>query len=474
MAIYCIIIDKGVTTSCCETESLNEVGPPRRVLIPMKKPALPKLHAATQRSFSTINRFLHIEAVGGLILFLVAIIALTWANSPLSESYYALWHMPIAITLGSFHFSQSLHFWINDVLMTFFFLVVGMEIRKEIYDGALSKLRVAILPLLAALGGVIAPALIYFLLNHSPDQIKGWAVPTATDIAFAVGALAVLGKSISNNIRVFLLALAIIDDIIAVLIIAFFYSDGFNFTGLILVILGILLVPIFHWLGLRSAFAYLIPGAILWIGLFTAGAHPTLAGVILGLMTPVVPQLSKEHSLHFASKAIQTIQNSTTQTDIPSSTFNLYKAQREILPPVIRINIILHPWVTFIIMPLFALANAGITIGDIDLSLPAAHHVVWGVMIALVIGKPLGIVLFSLITVKLGICQFPKGINLTGILLIGLLGGIGFTMSIFIANLAFTNEVLLGAAKAGILLGSLLSIILGLSWGYVYKKRLNR
>ncbi|AWM80816.1 Na+/H+ antiporter NhaA [Gammaproteobacteria bacterium ESL0073] len=437
----------------------------------MRKPALPKLHAVTQRSFSAINHFLHIEAVGGLILFFIAIIALLWANSPFADSYHALWHMPIGITLGSFHFSQSLHFWINDVLMTFFFLVVGMEIRKEIYDGALSNLRVALLPLAAALGGVIAPALIYLSLNHSPDQIKGWAVPTATDIAFAVGALAVLGKSIPSNIRIFLLALAIIDDIVAVLIIAFFYSGGFDTTGLILAVVGILLVLFFQWLGFRSAFAYLIPGAILWSGLFIAGAHPTLAGVILGLMTPVVTHYSKETCVSSVSKAIEAIQSSDQYETITDSAFHLHKVQRELLPPVTRINMTLHPWVTFGIMPLFALANAGITVGDLDLSLASAHHVMFGVMVALILGKPLGILLFSFTMVKLGICQFPKGINLAGILLIGLLGGIGFTMSIFIANLAFTNETLLGAAKAGVLLGSLLSIIIGLGWGYIYKKK---
>lgn len=436
----------------------------------MKKPILPKIQQTTIKSFAALNKFLHIEAVGGLILFSVAIIALIWANSPFGHTYDDLWHTPLALTFGQFSFSQPLHFWINDILMTFFFLVVGMEIRQEIHDGSLSNLRSAMLPIIAALGGVIAPALIYLSINHTEPALEGWAVPTATDIAFAVGALAILGKSIPSNIRIFLLALAIIDDIIAVLIIAFFYSGGLDYSGLLISLGGLILVLIFQWLGIKSAFAYLIPGAILWIGLYVTGAHPTLAGVILGLMTPVTTAFSKEQCLSTVNRVAYTLEKANPDANLEQPALKLQQVQRELIPPVTRINIALHPWVSFGIMPLFALANAGINIETLDLSIPAAEHVILAVILALVIGKPLGIFLFSFIMVKIGVCQLPKNVTFSGILLIGLFSGIGFTMSIFIANLAFSSADLLSAAKAGVLIGSICSMILGLLGGFFYKK----
>lgn len=440
----------------------------------MKQPVLPKIHAATIRSFSALERVLHIEAVGGIVLFLVAIIALIWANSPIADSYHNLWHTPVGISIGSFAFSQSLHFWINDALMTIFFLAIGMEIRKEIHDGALSNLRLAALPLSAALGGVVVPAAIYLILNLQPPQQNGWAVPTATDIAFAVGALALLGKSIPSTVRVFLLALAIIDDIIAVLIIAFFYSGGLDINGLYIALAAIFLVLLMQWLGLRSAFAYITPGAILWIGLLMTGAHPTLAGVVLGLMTPVLSKFSKQECITTVTDTINTIKTTEKDANLTLSFNALQQVHKEFLPPVTRVNMALHPWVTYGVMPLFALANAGITVDSLDLSSSAAQHVMYGVMAALVIGKPLGIFLFAGLMIKLGICHLPKGMTWGGILLTGFLAGIGFTMSIFIATLAFTDEALLGASKAGVLLASLVSIIMGLSWGYFYKKRLSK
>ena len=438
----------------------------------MKKPIFPKAHHATIKSFASFNKFLQIEAVGGLILFTVAVIALIWANSSIGSTYDDLWHTPLIFTLGHFSFSQSLHFWINDVLMTFFFLVVGMEIRQEMHDGSLSNVRSASLPIVAALGGVIAPALIYLSINHTEPALEGWAVPTATDIAFAVGALAILGKNIPANIRIFLLALAIIDDIIAVLIIAFFYSGGLQYSGLLIALVGIIVVLIFQWLSIKSAFAYLIPSAILWFGLYITGVHPSLAGVILGLMTPVTISFSKAECLSTVSHLANTLEKAESEANLEQSALKLQKVQRELISPVTRVNIALHPWVSFGIMPLFALANAGINIESLDLSILAAEHVIFAVMLALVIGKPLGIFLFSFIMVKAGICQLPKNVTFSGILLVGLFGGIGFTMSIFIANLAFSSADLLSAAKAGILIGSLCSIIIGLIWGFFYKKTL--
>lgn len=400
---------------------------------------IPRAQFFAERAFSTLERFLHIEAVSGAILLLAAACALIWANSPLADGYHALWHTPLTIGLGDFTFSQSLHFWINDALMTVFFLVVGMEIRREIHEGALSDPRQAALPMAAALGGVVVPALIYAALNADPAGRQGWAVPTATDIAFAVGVLALLGRSIPGNVRVFLLALAIIDDIVAVLIIAFFYSGGLQYGGFLVAILGILLVFGLQRIGVGSALAYVIPGAVVWSGLLITGAHPTLAGVVLGLVTPV-------HAL----------------------------AGREPAPPVQRVQASLHPWVTFGVMPLFALANAGVALGSAGGAQPAAPGtglLMAAVAVALVAGKPLGVLLACWLAVRLRLCALPAGMGWGGLLLTGLLAGIGFTMAIFIATLAFDSAALLDAAKRGVLLASGLAALLGLAWGWWLQRR---
>ncbi|AMN47084.1 sodium:proton antiporter [Steroidobacter denitrificans] len=436
---------------------------------------LPRAQLLAERAFATLERFLHIEAASGIVLLIAAATALIWANSPLAHSYHALWHSPLSIGIGSYVFSQSLHFWINDALMTIFFLVVGMEIRREIHEGALSDMRQASLPIMAAVGGVAVPALIYLSLNTDPVRQHGWAVPTATDIAFAVGVLALLGRSIPANVRVFLLAVAIIDDIIAVLIIALFYSGGLDYHGFIVAGLGILMVLGFHRLGIGSAYAYVLPSAITWIGLLMTGAHPTLAGVVLGMMTPVIPLRMRESPLDMVMRAAEKLRDHDDSAArdahhmaVPLKQLRL--AQRELLPPVVRVQMALHPWVAFGIMPLFALANAGVNLGGIDLSAAGPQWVMGGVALALVAGKPLGMVGVSWIAVRLGWCRLPPGVSWGGICLIGLLAGIGFTMSIFIAMLAFTDEAMLGAAKLGVLLGSLVAAVLGLAWGVIYRR----
>ena len=437
---------------------------------------IPRAQLLAERAFSTLERFLHIEAVSGAILLLAAACALIWANSPLADGYHALWHTPLSIGLGDFVFSRSLHFWINDALMTVFFLVVGMEIRREIHEGALSDPRQAALPMAAALGGVVVPALIYVALNAEPASRQGWAVPTATDIAFAVGVLALLGRSIPGNVRVFLLALAIIDDIVAVLIIAFFYSGGLQYGGFLVAILGILLVFGLQRIGVGSALAYVIPGAVVWSGLLITGAHPTLAGVALGLLTPVRSIPMREQPLDALSRAIGDLPDRKTSPDpgagqLAGPLRRLRLAQRELRPPVVRVQTALHPWVAFIVMPLFALANAGVTLAGVDLSMPGPQWVMVGVAVALVAGKTVGVIGASWLVVRLGWCRLPPGVSWGGVCLIGLLAGIGFTMSIFIAMLAFADEGLLAAAKLGVLVGSLTAAILGLAWGTVLIRR---
>jgi NhaA family Na+:H+ antiporter len=432
-------------------------------------PHPPRAQVLAERVFETLQRFLHVEAVSGVVLLIAAIAAMIWVNSSFGRSYVALWHMPLSIGLGTFVFSQTLHFWINDVLMTVFFLVVGMEIRREIHEGALSSLRQATLPIAAALGGVIVPALIYIAINSDPILRRGWAVPTATDIAFAVGILALLGRSIPVNIRVFLLALAIIDDVIAVLIIAFLYSEGLSYSWFAVAGLGALLVLGFQRIGVGSAYGYILPGAVIWAGLLMAGAHPTLAGVVLGLMTPVRSIPMRERPVDMVTRAAAELRGlvgtakGAHRMERPLQ--QLHLANREMLPPVARVQTALHPWVAYGVMPLFALANAGVSLSGVDLSAGGSQLVLGGVAIALLVGKPIGVVGATWLMVRIGWGRLPPDVSWAGVWLIGLLAGIGFTMSIFIALLAFDDENLLGAAKLGVIASSVVAACLGLCWG---------
>ncbi|RZL07951.1 MAG: Na+/H+ antiporter NhaA [Rubrivivax sp.] len=437
---------------------------------PLHRPPL-RAQLVAERALYALERFFHIQAVSGVILVVAAAIALAWANSAWADSYHALWHAPLSIGLGSFSVSQSLHFWINDGLMTVFFLVVGMEIRREIHEGALASLRLAALPLAAALGGVVVPALIYLAMNGDPAARPGWAVPTATDIAFALGVLALLGRSVPGNVRVLLLALAIIDDIVAVLIIALFYSGGLDPSGLLVAGAGIAMVVAMQWLGVGSALPYVVPGAILWLGLLQTGAHPTLAGVVLGLMTPVLPGRLRERPLDLAAAALAALRDPARDAaagPMPAvdPLRQLRIAQREMTAPVTRVQMALHPWVAYCVMPLFALANAGVSLGGGGLdSPPAAQSVMLGTMVALFAGKPLGVVLASWLAVRLRLCMLPPGVDWNGVGLVGVLAGIGFTMSIFIATLAFDDPALLNAAKLGVLSASGTAALAGLVWG---------
>ena len=415
----------------------------------MREPSQSPLATVGPAILRPLEKFLHVEAASGVVLLAAAVVALIWANSPAAQSYHALWHAQVALHLGNLVIGESLHFIVNDVLMAVFFLVVGLEIRREIYDGALADLRLAALPIIAALGGVVAPALIYICLNTTPDLRHGWAVPTATDIAFALGVLALLGQRIPASLRVLLLALAIIDDIVAILIIALFYSGGVQLLGIGIAIAGVLLVLGCQACGIRSAWVYIVPGAIVWLGTLHAHIHPAIAGVVLGLLTPVRTTVQR-HEPHVLAAPVQQLGN----------------IQRELLSPAARVQMALHPWVAFGIMPLFALANSGVSFDAMSISSLWEDSVGLGVLLGLTLGKPLGITLASFIAIRLRLAVLPAQASMRGVLLIGCLGGIGFTMAIFIANLAFTTPELLAQAKLAILSASALSGIVGLSVGW--------
>ena len=413
---------------------------------------------------------MHIEASSGGVLLFAVVVALVWANWPGSHSYHDIWHMPLSMSLGSLVYSQSLHFFINDVLMTIFFLVVGLEIRREIHEGALASLKLASLPLMAALGGVAAPAIIYVVLNPDPALRQGWAVPTATDIAFAVGILTLLGKRVPAQLRILLLAIAIIDDIAAILVIAFFYSSGVKIAGLAIAVAGVGLVRLYNYHGIRTAWPYVVPGGVVWIGILMAGVHPTIAGVALGLLTPVQSPVDRETLYDTAQSVFNKLRERFVGAtgdlhEAVGSLQQLKSMQRELVPPVVRVQIALHPWVAFGVMPIFALANAGVTIDQAALQALTESTVSLGVMFGLVLGKPIGITLASVLAVRLGIAAMPRGVNVSGILVVGCLGGIGFTMSIFLAQLAFADPQMLDTAKMAVLLASTVAALLGLGLG---------
>jgi NhaA family Na+:H+ antiporter len=384
---------------------------------------------------------------------------------------------PVALTLGPWSFSTDLHFIVNDVLMTVFFLVVGMEIRRELHNGALASLRQASLPLIAAIGGVAVPALIYVALaGNDRTLLNGWAIPTATDIAFAVGVLALLGRNIPGALRIFLLALAIIDDIVAVLIIAFFYSGGLQAMGFVVAAAGVLLVLLFNRMGIAAAPLYVLPGAILWFGLLKTGAHPTLAGVVLGLMTPVFvrpPHAAADHGTDGHAQGRRADAQRPARSAAPAA--GVAHRPARTARPAAACSAPAHDSSSlggFCIMPIFALANAGVQFSGIDLSAAAPQTTAMAVLVALVLGKPLGVFICTWLAVKSGLCSLPEGLNWRGVLLVGLLAGIGFTMSIFVGGLAFADASLLGAAKLGILAGSAVAALLGLGYGFAMRKRL--
>jgi NhaA family Na+:H+ antiporter len=422
-----------------------------------------------RRAAGPLDRFLHIEAASGVVLLVAAALALLAANSGWAESYRALWHAPIGIRLGSFAFERSLEWCVNDGLMVIFFFVVGLEIRRELHRGELSEWRRAALPVLAALGGVVVPALFYVMIASAPATRDGWAVPTATDIAFAVGVLALLGKRVPPALRVLLLALAVIDDLAAIVVIAAFYSSGIEWIGLLIAAAGVALVFAFRAAGIRAKSAYVLPGLVVWAGTYGAGIHPTIAGVVLGLVTPVRAWLGMDGFLRLAPQQFEELTRVVDERPNDAHALSLAlapltHARREALSPAEYLIELLHPWVAFAIMPLFALANAGVSLEGMSLE-GTSGTVALAVGIGLVAGKPLGILLFTAVAIRSGVARLPAGISGAHLLVLGMVAGIGFTMALFIAQLAFADPELLGAAKLGVLAASGIAGVLGLSVG---------
>jgi len=425
------------------------------------------------RALRPVEQFLHVEAAGGITLIVAAVVALVWANSPWQHSYDVLWHTTFSIGLGDAVFTKDLHFWINEFAMTLFFLVIGLEVKREITEGTLSSARQAALPLAAALGGMVVPAAIYAALNRGGPALHGWGVPMATDIAFAVGVLVIMGNRLPPGLRVLLLALAIVDDIGAILIIAVFYSSGLSADGLWLVGLGLTIMWLYVRLGFRPGVKYLVPTVLVWAGMYQIGIHPTLAGVVVGLMAPVKPWYGRLGFLRVAREAINEFEYLAKEKGVPDEELvgplrKLSFAAREAVSPVVRLVTSMHGIVSFVIVPLFALANAGVHFSGVDFAEDGAWLIFLGVSGGLLVGKPLGVLGFCWLGAKLNLVDIPRDIGYRGLLVVGTVAGIGFTMAIFIAELAFNTAGHLAIAKTAILGASALAAVGAVILGRVF------
>ncbi len=376
-------------------------------------------------------RFLALESASSLLLLGMTIVALIAANSPLAEAYGQVLKLPLAVRIGGFELALSFGHFVNDALMGIFFFVVGMEIKRELAIGELSSLSRALLPAVAALGGMLMPAAIYAAFHWNEPTIRGWGVPMATDIAFALAALSMLGTRVPPGLKVFLLALAIGDDIGAVAVIAIFYTASVSVAWLACAVAGLAVTVLLNVAGVRAYSVYFVVGGLTWLAMHESGVHATIAGVAIGLLTPARPL-------------------------DPSS-------DRPALSPIDELTHLLHPWVAFAIMPLFAFCNAGVALDPSSLSEDVAARVSLGIALGLLLGKPIGITLFAWLAVRTGLAQLPRGVRWSHIAWTGFLAGIGFTVALFVASLAFSDPAHGAAAKVGILLGSACALAIGVA-----------
>lgn len=427
----------------------------------------PALHLA-RLARRPLDRFLRIQAASGLVLVACAIVALVLASSRFGGAVAAFWHVPLAVEVGGHRFERPLEWVVNDGLMAIFFFVVGMEIRREIHQGELSEWRRAALPAAAALGGMLVPAMVYTVIcRGTPENGRGWGVPMATDIAFAVGVLTLLGKRVPPALRVLLLALAVIDDLGAIVVIAVFYSKGIAFSGLLVAAGGLCVLLAFRFMGIRHKWAYVPPAILMWAGTYAAGIHPTIAGVVVGMLTPVRAWLGTEGALLGLQSDVELLSRRSedlTTKELAQVLRHVATVQREAISPAESLIESLHPWVAFGIMPLFALANAGVAVsGGLPSGLPRTAMI--GAAAGLFLGKPLGVVVASLLAVRVGLATLPRGLSVRHVLVLGCVAGIGFTMALFVGQLAFSDESSLAAVKLGVLTASggaaLLALLMG-------------
>ena len=434
-----------------------------------------KLYAPWERTFKRVatpfEHFLHAQTTTGLVLLIMTLLALILANSPLKDMYAHFFHTLIVFNVGDWKLSHSLHHWINDGLMAIFFFMIGLEIKREILVGELSNIKVAILPILAAIGGMALPALIYTSMNSGGEGANGWGIPMATDIAFAISALVLLGKRVSPALVTFLVALAIVDDLGAVIVIALFYTDTIHYLPLLLSGLSFGVMLLLNRFGIHAILPYFIIGLFMWFFMLESGVHATIAGVLAALSIPSRPKLAPSTFTHTTKNLLDEYDNYPVATD-----HTMHEKQKAILlnikdtidsvgSPSARLEHDLHLPVSLLIIPLFALANAGISIDFSSLGEVITQNVSLGIIFGLIGGKIIGIAGVSFLAIKLGIAKLPQGSTMSQLLGVASLGGIGFTMSIFVADLAFAgNDALIFQAKIAILCASLFAGLFGYIW----------
>ena len=434
---------------------------------------------AFDRVLTPLEDFIHRQTTSGILLMLCAVVAIYIANSKWSEVYHHLLAIPFTVGIPGFQLSKSLHHWINDGLMAVFFFVIGLELKRELLVGELANIKLAMLPIIAAIGGMLVPVLIYISFNPEGHTLNGWGVPMATDIAFALGALALLGKRVPKNLLTFLIALAIVDDLGAVMVIALFYTETLNTFALTVVAATIVLLVSFNLGGVRRATPYILLGTILWIAMLKSGVHATLAGIFLAFTIPMRPKYDPGRFLLQINEMVQQIkhtykrnENIITNDELRSRVRALGEGVLLVQAPAQIMERKMHIPTAYFIIPVFSLANAGVPIDWSSFGSVVSHPVAIGITAGLVVGKLIGIAGFSWLAVKIGITSLPNGLNFKHIIGAALMGGIGFTMSIFIAELGFAHsaEDLL-MAKTGILLASVLAGVSGFIWLFVTAKK---
>ncbi|MDK2908816.1 MAG: Na+:H+ antiporter, NhaA family [Bacteroidales bacterium] len=430
----------------------------------MKKLLSPKNIIRLARPF---QEFIQFEASSGILLIIAALVAILLANSSFSDEFLGLWQNSFSISLESWSLSKPIHLWINDGLMAIFFFMVGLEIKREIISGELASFKAAITPVIAAIGGMLVPALIYAAFNYHQPTSSGWGIPMATDIAFALGILLLLGKRIPLGLKIFITAFAIVDDLGAILVIALFYSHDLYLPAIKAAGIILLILMFFNYLNLRHPLFYVLPGIFLWYAFLKSGIHATIAGVLLAFTVPAVNNIGPGLFLKRMNYYLKRFKDID-----PDSNPKLTQEQIEALQameischrlesPLQRMEHAIHPWVSFIIVPLFALSNAGVTFkagaGDIFSS-----PIGWGIILGLIVGKFTGVFGFTWVAIKLGWARLPENVSFRHLAGAGFLGGIGFTMSLFITYLAFEDPLFIANAKTAIIIASAISALLGI------------
>ena len=435
--------------------------PPTRLTVPDDAPI--------DRLVTPFRMFIHSQVASGLLLIGAAVVALVWANSPWAELYTALWETHVSIHIGNLPpIDESILHWINDGLMAMFFFVVGLEIKRELIAGELASPRLAALPLMAAVGGMLVPALIYVGFNAGTEEVQGWGIPMATDIAFSMGILYLLGDRVPVGLRIFLASLAIADDLGAVIAIALFYTSEISYMSLLVGAALLVFVAVLNRLGVRSALVYGIFGiGGVWFAFLFSGVHPTIAGVLMAMMIPATIKIDPAQFVAEGRTALDRFET----TEHPMAHVLSDQTRQEALldldvltnrasTPLQRLESALHPWVSIVVLPLFALANAGVVI-DAGVGDVMADHVTLGIILGLLVGKQAGVTLFAWLSVRSGLARLPSGIRWLHVYGVSWLAGIGFTMSLFIAGLAFDEAAHLSMAKVGVLGASTIAGVVG-------------